>query len=1317
MKKTKKLLSLLTALAITASSFAAMVIPASAQDTEYFSDDFESYTTTGLEGQGTSDQTGTLGNLNTAVGSRSSGGDGASNLVIGTTKLGDNETKYLTFVSGGTATSSRGASISFNSSCGIPAYSALTGVLDIDFDMYFTNDSSTLQFFGITSDQAPEGGAVFNDPYLSRANNKNIPLNAWVNVNMQIASDKKVNLSITDKDGKLLDAKSFTASGDAVGKIATYGGNSSVSIDNLVVKQTDASNYGEATVTIKTDGDANLEGATVKLDSFTLPLTAADGTTKAVVPAGTYTVTAHKDGYEMIAEQENDFSGSITVAASTGGTVTGTLLKQVYTPTPETVTVKGGQAFVAAAATGSDPTTSTAFTVDVIDQKGVAVADGYATEWKIYPTGTTTENAAVTIDDGVVSVASTYKAAAANGIDVYDVVANVTLNDSSKEAKTTIKIGNSEILSFDETKYAPTGRSTTFDLPSTITVPENGQLLISFDFIPGTLGGDGAANATAGFRNGDTVQFGLQRNADGIYVFTTNSIGKDANADGHKNAFTNSALVTKTVDNAKTYHVELSIIGEKLVANFDGAYYTIPFPNAASLSVNKLVIGNYRQSNAFGMTVSNLLTSSKINVDQNAMDVEGDTNVARVKGQSVTRQYTPSPLVEEDDETFTWTMDPATYAGVTLSDAGVLTITDTAAPGTVKVIATSSVRDGAKQGETEVTISDFQKLTLSADGPEAYQFEANGTGNYVLTSALDGCGDDMVALDTLPELKWSSSDTEVATIDEDTGELTLVSKGTTTVKATVTNDTQVSEIEIPVVVDNYYITGDVASDAETTDVDMTDIVVANKYLVTTAKDGKVVEQKEVAAPKGILPPTTKTVASEAGVKLTATYANGKLTSLAAPVNVAAEEDIDLTPADANTKVFFWKSLASAQPAKTETKTEEATGPTSLTIDTTGATKYEIAPIFEAADINVVNGYKMVIPDGAYDFSFTKKTGDRVDLLVNDHLVGQNVDQGGTGRGSSGGTVYDVDNIIVAKGYAVVRADDINGVNAAGDLSKLAAHKTPEIVDRKTHIYIAGDSTVCIYYGGNEQSDVKDLQTGWGQVFDTYLDTDQATVVDLANSGIYAKTWYDGAFSTIQDMAQDGDYLIIQFGINDRSYSTKEVMTDTFNKMIDACREIGVTPVLVTPQKCTGYAWYTADASKGDTENWSDAGISWSDYAGFTQTVRDVATAKNVLLVDSANLSAEAFFNLGKDYVVANFHLSNENDNDGKCMHFSYAGAQKLASMIAQSIYDQQQASVTAGANDAGNENFDGIPVITTGAGFTFTDSKGESQTYNVVAGD
>ena len=62
------------------------------------------------------------------------------------------------------------------------------------------------------------------------------------------------------------------------------------------------------------------------------------------------------------------------------------------------------------------------------------------------------------------------------------------------------------------------------------------------------------------------------------------------------------------------------------------------------------------------------------------------------------------------------------------------------------------------------------------------------------------------------------------------------------------------------------------------------------------------------------------------------------------------------------------------------------------------------------------------------------------------------------------------------------------------------------------------------------------------------------------------------------------------------------------------------------------------------------------------------------------------------------------------MHWSYAGAQKIASMIAQSIYDQKKA----GTKTSSGESFDGIPVITTGLGFTFTDSNGTSQTYNVV---
>ncbi len=1211
--------------------------PSTVPTTEYYNDNFDSYDSTGLAGQGTAEQTGTLGKLNTAVGARGSGGDNTSTLSIGTAALDGNETKYLTFVSGGTATSQRGASVTFNDECAIPAFAALDGQLDIDFDMYFADAASTLQFFGITSSQTSSGGEVVNDPYLSAANNANIPLTQWVNVNMQINSAKNVNLSITDKDGKLLDAKSFTAAGDAVGKIAAYGAASSVSIDNLVVKQVGPSNYANATVTVKqTDGTA-VEGATVKLDSFTLPLTDATGVSSAIVPIkDAYAVTVSKDAYEATEGEEDNFEGTIEVTAA-GGTADAVINPQVYTAVPGSVTIKDGQGTVSAAA-GDTPNTSAAFTTEVIDQKNIPVESGYTTEWSIFPTGTTTANPAVTIADGVVSVSKDFKAAEGKDVEVFDVIAKVTLNGESKEATTTVNIANSDIITYDSaTVYTPSGRSQTFTLPSVISMPETGKLRIAFDFIPGTLGSDSNAQATTAFKSSNgAILFGLQNTKEGLFAFTANSISTDCNGSGDTKNFTDFASIG-TVDSATTYPVEFSVIGSKLVVNFNGQFFTLPFSGATDLSINRVTIGNYRQTNAFGMTVKNLLTASSVNVDENAMDIDGDATVAKIQGKTVTREYKAVPTVDSDGETFTWSMEPATYEGVTLSAEGVLSITDAAAPGTVKIIAVSSASND-KKGELEVAIADYQELTLKADGPLAYNNKAGDKGQYVITSAVDGCDDEVK--DVMPAPVWTSSDEGVATIDAASGELTVVAAGTTTVTATVTNGTAVSKVDIPVIVAAYYITADVAADSASTEVDLKGIVAADKYLVTTADaDGNLVKQEEVDAPSGIVPPTSKTVAAEAGVKITATYTDGVLTSVAEPVAVAAGDEIDMTAAEGS-KVFYWKSLASVEPLKTETKTEEATGATTITVDTTGAAKVEVAPIFNTHIAGNSSGHvvgeTIAIPADTYNFAITNASGVRGDIYANEQMLVNNLLQGGNTV-----TSYTAHDIVVKEGYVTIQTYDDTGV--AADIS---ITKAPSIVTRVPKMYTLGDSLVCIYYNGGSP-DNKLAQTGWGQVLQDYI-TDDVEVVDLGNSGVTAPGLYSSAFTQVRESAQAGDYLVLESGYNDKTYETEDKMKTAVRNMVNEAREKGVEVVLVSP-----------NASHHDY----NGSVAWTSY------MEDLVKELDTKYIDLSQLSFDflsGLYGTGTDTkFTQEFALATWNVSDR--LHSTYNAANKWASIVATEL--------------------------------------------------
>ena len=124
-------------------------------------------------------------------------------------------------------------------------------------------------------------------------------------------------------------------------------------------------------------------------------------------------------------------------------------------------------------------------------------------------------------------------------------------------------------------------------------------------------------------------------------------------------------------------------------------------------------------------------------------------------------------------------------------------------------------------------------------------------------------------------------------------------------------------------------------------------------------------------------------------------------------------------------------------------------------------------------------------------------------------------------------------------------------------------KTPEIISRRVHIYLGGDSTVSNYYPIEEtEPQPGRFQTGWGQVFCQYV-TEENAVTNLAGGGTYAKSWYETAFPGVIQNGQPGDYFLIQAGINDRSYSNEKEMVEYLTYMIDACREKGIIVILAT----------------------------------------------------------------------------------------------------------------------------------------------------------
>lgn len=338
-------------------------------------------------------------------------------------------------------------------------------------------------------------------------------------------------------------------------------------------------------------------------------------------------------------------------------------------------------------------------------------------------------------------------------------------------------------------------------------------------------------------------------------------------------------------------------------------------------------------------------------------------------------------------------------------------------------------------------------------------------------------------------------------------------------------------------------------------------------------------------------------------------------------------------------------------------TEIETSDGKITVASEGKVTVEVSPVFVFAPqggINTANEeYYMSLPDGEYDFAFTKNDKERANIWLNGCLVGANVDMYGT-VGVPDGTRYEFKNVKIENGAKVKLTEK------SFTLEKIEVYKTPEIIERKTKVFVGGDSTLCNYYPVIPETVDSEIapgtiRTGWAQVLDRFL-SDEYEVVNLASSGDWARNWRDTTFPTVLKNAQAGDYLIIQFGINDRNRDdkTKDTMYTALKEMVEKAQAKGINVILVKPQPSVGYSWGNA----GDTEKPN------GNNGGFFEVPKQVADETGCTFVSLYDLAGEHFAQVGREYVSKTYQLWNYDTNTmSDKLHISFDGAKKCAELF------------------------------------------------------
>jgi lysophospholipase L1-like esterase len=226
------------------------------------------------------------------------------------------------------------------------------------------------------------------------------------------------------------------------------------------------------------------------------------------------------------------------------------------------------------------------------------------------------------------------------------------------------------------------------------------------------------------------------------------------------------------------------------------------------------------------------------------------------------------------------------------------------------------------------------------------------------------------------------------------------------------------------------------------------------------------------------------------------------------------------------------------------------------------------------------------------------------------------------------------------------------------------------------VWIAGDSTVA---NGSTPCPI-----GWGAQFASHF-TNKVTVANRAIGGRSVQTWlydvsstlgsdgecvlnsttYLDAWNVMLAGMKTGDYLFIQFGINDtdatcpRHVGTALFKTD-YGMMAQAAKDRGAIPVFLTPVSSIACSGSKATGSRGT----------------FATATKQAGTAYDVPVIDLEQLSVGLYNALGfcplpgadtattfESGAIGNFFCEDHT-------HFETAGAVQIANLVAQALRDQ-----------------------------------------------
>jgi len=222
------------------------------------------------------------------------------------------------------------------------------------------------------------------------------------------------------------------------------------------------------------------------------------------------------------------------------------------------------------------------------------------------------------------------------------------------------------------------------------------------------------------------------------------------------------------------------------------------------------------------------------------------------------------------------------------------------------------------------------------------------------------------------------------------------------------------------------------------------------------------------------------------------------------------------------------------------------------------------------------------------------------------------------------------------------------------------------------IYLCGDSTMQDWAEGYYP------KQGQGQDFHYWFDVSKATVVNRGQGGMSlggggldkkgntAVGYYDMFFkrgcsngNCIADKLKAGDYVVVQFGINDVNYSTEDFFAANMKKLVSDVRAKGAYPIIMSPIRRLYYD------SPTQIHN---------SYRGYPALNQKLSEELNVPFIDMSEMVANYMISVGEQYAaqfIFNYATKSEYSNLGgdqtDAVHLQMNGANAFGRIITEQM--------------------------------------------------